>query len=342
MTATYQNNFKKISKYIANPNPSFMVHDPLQYAFRDQEKLHEFLDHSYGPWDNTYASPLTSINLFQVSTVKQISMLPSVFVRDGLFTTVDFFNRLPNPKDIPGIMLVHQSLRDFIPNEWRAKVLFYEIEYRNETLGQFQQKNNQLLLKAFVHDGIFDYEEATKKVLELKKQKFEKFNFFFFNRIDPLLVSEWDHDYRTIEYVKNQTKFISFLEKEKINHEFLTWKEFFNAQNFHQFHCVDLNFKEKYYIDDYTNYLFAKKGATPINPIRQKGHLSDLFVPLSSFHGIRIIGQEPNHNPKKADEIYKNLKLMNFEKKKCTADVFQMIDAVAGKKLDSAWFKIYN
>lgn len=345
MTATYQSNIKKIKKHTDAPNPDFLNYDLRAYPFNTQKLVHDSLLHAFDPWKNYYVSSLIHVNLYEVTVLEQINRLPLMLVRDGLFTLIDFFNRFPNPKDIPGIMIVHNSLRDFIPAKWRRKVAFYEFEYRKTTEGLFQEKNNQVLIKANVTEGLFDYDQAVKQVLELKKKKYEKYNFFFFNRMNFFLIDQWDNDYRTIDYVLSQSKFINFLEKEKLNYEFHTWKEFFNAQGTHQYDCLDLNFKEKYYIDDYVNYQFARKGATPLNLIHQKitsANTTDIYVPLSHFHGIRVLSQEPSYNSQKADEIFKNLKLMNLENEKCNVGAFQMIDSVSGKKLDSSWFKVYS
>ena len=339
MTATYQNNFKKIKKYLIDPMPTLMSYDPKSYPFHDQKLIHESLHHSFDPWKALYSSKIPHINLFEINILKQIETLPLFLVKDGLFTLLDFFNRFSNSKEIPGIMLVHSCLKDFIPNNWRAKVGFYEIEYRNQASPHFQQKNKHILIKANVTDSIFDYELAKKKVLELKKKKFEKFTFFFFNRTDPLLTVEWDLDERTNIYVASQNNFLKFLESEKIDYEFLTWKEYFHAQSMHQYHCLDLNYKEKYYIDDFANYLFAKKGATPAELISQKGNDEDIFFPISSFHGVRILANEPEYNDNKANEIQRNLKLMRLDKVKFNISAFQMVDNIAGKKLESAWFK---
>jgi hypothetical protein len=342
MTATYQNNVKKVKQLLAKSISERMFYDPRAYPYHEEEFLHTFLKYGLDPWKDSYASPLVHINLYQVTTAKQINSLPFFLVRDGLFTLLDFFHRLPNPKLAPGIMFIHNSLKDYVPPIWRAKVIYYEFEYRNLETNVFQQKNKEVFIKANVTQGIFDYDLAMKKVLELKKLKFNKFNFLFFNRSNVFLAKEWDSDYLTIEYVRTQAKFINFLEKEKIDYEFLTWKEFFHIQGAHQFSCLDLNYKEKHYIDDFTNYHFLKKGMTPLNLSSMKGHESDLYVPITSFHGIRILGQAPTINSAKGDEIFKNLKLMNVSSEKCDYGAFQMFNEVSEKKLNSACLKVFN
>lgn len=339
MTATYQTNFNKLKKYILKPD-SILNFDPRAYPYQEQEFVHNNLWHGFDPWKDNYSSPLTHINLYQVTIPAQVNSLPFMLVRDGLFTMIDFFSRCPNPKHINGNLLIHSTLRDFVPSSWRAKVLFYDFEYRKIISNVFAQKNKHILIKANITDSMFDYEIAEKKILDLKKLKYEKFMFFFFNRSNPFLVKDWDSDYRTNEYVLSQSKFINFLTKEKINFEFHTWKEYFHIPGMHQYDCIDLNFKEKYYLDDFTNYFFLKKGADPFNPILAKGNKDDLYVPLTSNHGIRIYSKELGYK-NKSDEIFKNLNLLNITNSKCDFGAFQMLEEYSGK-LDSAWFKVYN
>lgn len=341
MTATYQNNFKKLVKHLKKPLTELTLnYDPRAYPNHEHQLLHSTLWHGFDPWKDNYSSPLTHICLYQVTNISQIEDLPTILVRDGLFMLLEFFLRSPNPKKLKGMILVHRCLRDYVPEAWRSKTLFYEIEYRGSEENIFKTKNKQVLLKANITDGIFDYEIAKSKILELKKLKYEKFNFFFFNRSNPFLVLDWDNDHRTIDYVTSQNSFIAFLEKEKIKHEFLTWQDYFHVPSIHQYDCLDLNFKEKYFIDDFSNYFFLKKGATPISLQEVKGNESDLYVPISAFHGIRVLGKEPPFNQIKANEIHKNLKKMDCSVK-FDIGAFQMIDAVSGTKLESAWPKIF-
>ena len=342
MTAIYQNNFKKISKYVEKPLVEFMNFDPRAYPNHEHKFVHDFLWHALDPWKETYSSRLTHINLYQVTVAKQINKLPSILVRDGLFTLIDFFIRCPNPKLIHGIFIVHNCLRDFIPDKWRAKVLFYEFEYRNDFTKSFQQKNNQVLLKANVTNGIFDYTEALKIALDLKNKGYEKLHLFFFNKSNHFLATEWDADYRTNDFVLSQSAFLNALSKEKIQYETNTWKEFFNAQGTHQYDCYDLNYKEKFYIDDFSNYYFLKKGATPLYMETMKANSSDLYVPLSNFHGVRVFSTEPKYESKKIDTILKNLSMFNSIKEKCDVGSFQLINEIAGNKLGSAWVKRFT
>lgn len=342
MTATYQNNIKKLAKHLKKPLTEIILnYDPRAYPNHEHELLHSNLWHGFDPWKDNYSSPLTHICLYQVTNISQIEDLPIVLVRDGLFMLLEFFMRSPNPKKMEGLILVHRCLRDYVPEAWRAKTLFYEIEYKGNQENVFKQKNNQALLKANITDGIFDYETTKSQILALKKLKYEKFNFFFFNRSNPLLALDWDNDHRTIEYIISQNNFISFLNKEKIQHEFLTWKEYYHVQNMHQYDCLDLNFKEKYFIDDFTNYYFIKKGASPINVNEAKASDADIYVPISAFHGIRVLGKEPNYTQIKAKEIEKNLKYMDC-KVKFDTGTFQMIDDITGDKLESAWPKRFT
>lgn len=342
MTATYQSNFKKITKHLKQPLTELTLnYDPRSYPHHEQEFLHSNLWHAFDPWKDAYSSPLTHINLYQVTNISQISELPTVLVRDGLFMLMEFFARSPNPKKMDGLILVHKTLRDYVPEVWRSKTLFYEFEFKGLKDNIFKIKNNQIIIKANITEGIFDYDLAMKKILEIKKQKYEKINFFFFNRSNPFLARDWDGDHRTIEYIESQSKFITFLEKEKIQHEFLTWREYFHVQGMHQYDCLDLNFKEKYYIDDFSNYFFMKKGATPQNLAQVKGSDDDIFVSLSPFHGIRILSKEASYDQSKANEIYRTLKAMDFNLK-FDIGAFQMVDALSGKKLESSWPKIFT
>lgn len=342
MTATYQNNIKKLAKHLKQPLTEITLnYDPRAYPNHEHEFLHNSLWHGFDTWKDNYSSPLTHICLYQVTNISQIEELPTVLVRDGLFMLLEFFMRSPNPKKMEGLILVHKCLRDYVPEVWRSKTLFYEFEHRGSLNNVFKMKNKQVLIKANITDKIFDYEEAKQQILGLKKYKYDKLNFFFFNRSNPFLALDWDNDHKTISYIESQNNFISFLDKEKINYEFLTWKEYFHAQNMHQFDCFDLNFKEKYFIDDFSNYFFQKKGATPLNLANAKGNEADLYVPISAFHGIRVLGKEPSFNQAKANEIYKNLNSMDY-KIKFDIGAFQMIDEMTGKKLESSWPKIFT
>ncbi|MBY0412923.1 MAG: hypothetical protein K2Q18_02095 [Bdellovibrionales bacterium] len=343
MTAMYLNNFKKIQKFLAKSNSTLWHFDPRAYPNHEHEFPHSSLWHGFDPWKDTYASPLTHLNVYQVTVAPQIYHLPMFLVRDGLFTWLDFLNRCPNPKHILGILLLHKSLRDYVPSLWRPRVIFYEFEYRPLQTSIFQEKNGTVLIKANVTNGMFDYDHAIKKVLELRKAQYKKFVFFFFNRSNPFLVKDWDNDYRNQEFATAQSNFLEFLKKEKIDFEFLTWKEYFHIQGTHQFDCYDLNYKEKYYIDDFSNYHFLKKGATPALMQDQAGDKADLYIPLSAFHGVRVLAKEPNHDSKKVDEILKNLKILNIAPfHKFDTGAFFMAEEISGKKLESAWFKTFR
>jgi hypothetical protein len=341
MTAIYQNNFNKVKKLINKATSLSLNFDPRAYPHHEHEFIHSSLIHGLDPWKDSYSSPLIHINLYQVTVPAQINSLSYFLVRDGLFTMIDFFVRCPNPKNVNGILLIHNCLREYVPALWRPKVLFYEFEYRKPEENIFKQKNRHVLIKANVTKELFDYDLAMKKILELKKQKYEKYFFFFFNKSNPFLAVKWDLDYLTIDYVASQSKFINFLIYEKIDYEFLTWKEYFHIPGMQQYDCLDLNFKEKHYIDDFTNYFFIKRGCDPYNPIKAKGNNSDEYIPLSGFHGIRILGKEPSYKDK-SNEIFKNLKLMNITNTKCDVGAFQMLNEYSDKFLESAWLKVYS
>jgi hypothetical protein len=342
MKAMYQNNFNRLNKYIQTPDKTLAHFNPWAYPYHDEKLTHAFLYHGFDPWKDLYSSYLNHVSLYQVNYAKQISSLPFLLVRDGLFTMLEFFHRCPNPKEVPGVLLIHNCLRDFIPDKWRSKVLFYEFEYKNFATRKFQLKNNEVLLKANIDSNFFDYEKTFQLICELKAKGYKKFNLFFFLKQNHFLSQEWAFDYLLNEYVLDQSKFLERLKKANIQFEMHTWKEFFNCQNMHLYDCYDLNSKEKYYIDDFSNYTFLKKGAEPLNLVRVKGNRSDLFVPTSSFHGIRILGSEPQYQTKKITEIYKDLKMFDLEKMKFDAGVFQMINEVAGAQLDSAWIKTFS
>lgn len=316
MPATYQNNFKKFTNSFFAIKDIFADVDLLSFPHEKPLPHHQICESTLFPWSTSYASTLIHINLFQVVSPIQLEIYPHVLVRDGLFTLIDFFNRFPSPKEFTPFFLIHKKFQAFIPKEWLVKVLFFDFEIFSNNQ-KLKNRKKTLLIKGSWMDGIVDFDQLKKILLEITRSKqFEKYLICLPPRLNRFTSSVWtgDEDYN---FIANH--FMKFMYQEigtNIDFEFINWEELFAIQDIQEYSFLDCNSKSTLYIDDYTNYYLLNKGARPLSePSSQnnKKNNNDYIVPLSFHHGIRVFEKTSTVKINYFDEIKKTLKLLNIK-----------------------------
>jgi hypothetical protein len=338
----YQNNFTKIESIFSNPDNIFSSYSQHSYS----ALAHDHTSYSMNKWNGNYSSFINPICLYEINSYKQLESKPFYFVRDGLFLLMDFFNRVKKPASGKCILLVHHSLRNFIPSEWIDSILFYEYEYRPQfsklkTTESF--KKNKIIIKIDFMNKLFSVE----KVLNLLKQ-YPGYDEILFccslHERNYFLEEKWDggdflfKTYETIDVLKKAAlKICSTV-------ELITTKELLLQQNLYGFEYSDASFKECYFIDDFVNFYCLQKGAIPKSCIEEKSASNkDLFVFLTFNHGIRILAK-----PGPIDQIVKQNFNLGFEQlgilqnQKLPISGFQHLESLSSEIIGSSWMKTFT
>ena len=339
MKATYENNFKKIKKNLYSTKQT-AYENSYTFPSPSLTLVHEHCNYSLLPWTEGYASPLNHISLFSITSPSQLTMYHFVLVRDGALTLVDFFNRFPSPVGFKNLFIVHKNLKSLIPDKWCKLILFYDFDlirlpYKNKSPADI------LLAKGLIMEGAFDILEFKKSMLKiLSLKKFKKIIFCAPIRQNLFLKKEWNGDATYAHYSNEVMKFLYSEVAPKVEIEFITWKDFYNLADTHLLHFFDLNNKTNLYIDDFTNYYFLKKGATPLFYLeKRKTHKDDLVIKLSHQHGIRIFSKTDAFEFKKIKEIKNILKLLESnEEEPISESGFQALEALCKNNIEPFGF----
>lgn len=296
MIAIYQKNFEKVKKYFEIiKNTTTVECGKLR---KEYPLPHEDITWSLSPWSDNYFSPIANINLFEVTNPSQLYSYDCIIIRDGLLTFVDFFNRFPKPQVFKPVFIVHVSLKDFVPESWKGKIVFFDYYYKEN---DFENSNrDKLIIKGHVKRGFLNLDEL-KGNLQAHVSKNHYSNVyicttiresrFLYNQYmsDTVLVNE----YRVLKEILD-----GVLVKNKIKFEYIDWKSFYEFENCKDFYFLDINLKPLIYVDDSSSHFLLKRGAMPIFMSHGKKNKSrkseeDLEIPLTLNHGVVILKNEP-------------------------------------------------
>jgi hypothetical protein len=303
MKAIYQNNFDRFAELFEKQMGNLSRH-------HSHEKTQELIHYTLGPWDDEYFSPLNHVNLYKVEDLKALTKMPFLLVRDGLSLLANFFYRFPTPKGIKTIFLIHQKLKNLVPEAWQDQVVFYDFLY-DESFFEHKTFNDTLIVKGHLLNGESDLESLKKLHLKLRKEKdIKKIIFTMEQKENHLTNPRWKGDELFSHLANNFFRYAYSEISKDFSFDFINWKTFFSMQDLHRYRFVDLSEKEHLYIDDHTDFFLFKKGAKPLWNTNKKSRSADLLIPLTMSHGIRIIQKETFEKCetwKQLNELFKNL-----------------------------------
>ena len=315
--------------YIGKPAPSKLPHEHTEYSLNQ--------------WDIPYASRLSLLNLSYITNVDQVDNAPCFIVRDGLFLTMDFFNRCLKQKELRTLLLFHHGLKDFIPANWEENVLFFEYAYnKKKPVFHFtKQSSKKLILKFNLLKGCFSPEKI-HSFLESIDHYQEIILCFSLHETNHFLSNQWDggvflhSTYEEIEKIKNKC-----LEKcEKVSS--IPLKSLQMVNDLFEYDFYDISQSEHYYIDDYTNYHCLLSGATPLKMKEESGHPDDISLPLSFNHGIRVLAQPKKKDPVFEKTFQQGLKELSIHPgEKFNISAFQWLHSLTKERTSFSWPKLF-
>jgi hypothetical protein len=341
MKNTYNKNFQHFKHFIYNIDniSPYFINKPSQSSL-----VHSHTDYSLIHWESSYRSKLSLLNLNYLKEIDVLENSPCFLVRDGLFLTMDFFNRCIKSKELRATLLFHNAIRNFIPEEWMENVLFYEFEFkqRKPSFNFSQNKSLRLIIKFHLLEKCFQ----PQKILDF----LDTINFyeeivlcFSIHDTNHFFSNEWDGGkysqttFSIIEEIKKKC----LLKANKVS--LRTLKSLQENDNLSGFDYFNLSQSEHYYIDDFTNYHCLSYGANPLNVQSFIACDEDLFIPLSSNHGIRVLANLENQNLEIGHSFQENLKYINIKKgDKFNLSAFQMLHSLTMDNTGFSWPKIFN
>lgn len=306
---------------------------------------HEHTHYSLNQWEHQYLSPFGLLHLNHIQKLTQLDRAPVFLVRDGLFLMCDFFNRFKKNRDFRTLFLIHHSAKDFVPLEWRENVLFFEYEYTRKLAAfNFTEdvSHKKLILKFSLLQKSFSLEKFKKTISKIKKYD-EITLCFSFHESNHFLNHEWDGGafvHQAFSEIENAKKLC--LEKAEAV-KTLPFKPLQNLEILSEFDYWDIGDTTNYFIDDFTNHHCFKLGATPLFMENQNAHEDDIVIPLSFYHGIRVLSHPQEINTLKMNLLQEGLRDLDISPgEKFTTSAFQLLNTLTEDINGSSWIKTFS
>lgn len=336
MTTTYKNNLDSLQYIFSNISEYGQQHilKPLS-----SKLIHAHTDHSIHHWARPYPTHLNLLNLNYIDRIEELESAPFFLVRDGLFLTMDFFNRCLKNSELRSILLFHHGLKDFIPDEWRDNALFYEYSFTpQKSKIQFSnQKSKKIILKFHLMDKCYSFDKMVSIINKIDNYE-EIILCFSIHETNFFLSEHWDggaflqSTYDSINLLKQEclkkvdkVSTITLKQLQAIND--LSDFDFYNAGNF-----------EHYYIDDFTNHHCLLFGATPILTKKAPANQDDIVFPLSFNKEIRVLANPATKDPSKLLAIKKGIDDLAIKPgQKFNTSAFQLVHSLTKEHVDFSW-----
>lgn len=294
MKAIYQKNHKKILQFFNEESTSFVPKNEPLKSLNGTNELIEKRTITLSYWAGDYSNPIKNIFLYQVSNLKQISSFPFLFCRDGVFCVIDFFHRHPSPSNIKTILILNYNVAKLVPTSWQKNVVFYELgEYSVFNYQQVENDEKSIIIKGSLltstGENLDESEKILKKLNAINLKKFKKIKLFLWSRDDYFLNKQWSQD---LDYSRRMNQFypklISML-SDFPDVEFVDYMGLNNLKSYHRYCYLDILPKINYISDDLTDFLLLSRGVRPYEGKEQVEINPRDFIPLSAYHGYRLV-----------------------------------------------------
>lgn len=237
------------------------------------------------PFSLDYFSPVNPVLLGGYIT-KKLANKKIWTLRDGV-VPVSFFFREHTPENTSGTIAVHKDLWQVVPEEWRDRVMFYDI-VSNQV---FDSSNRpQKILFAGMGDSTFADEEEFKEELLLLKQKLGddlsqiKISALFPARKNNLWGRKIDES-----GLDRAQAIINTLGADV---EFIEWNDLKNENNLKGVLYYEIN-KGHFIKDSYLQYFALSRGAGLLKSVAEKLPLTEISQhPISLHHSVRLYSME--------------------------------------------------
>ncbi|MDD4973883.1 MAG: hypothetical protein PHY93_06005 [Bacteriovorax sp.] len=217
-------------------------------------------------------------------------------LRDGLIP-LSFFFRENSPSKMPGEFAIHKDLWFLVPEQWRDKIVFYDIKsdyvYNEEHLPE------NLFITGMLNSTFADLEEFENDLLaisnRLGKKNIEKMKIiaFFPNKRNNLW-GKWS-DENSLEFSKH------LFSKLKMDIQFPGWETIQAEMNFKNYLYHEIN--RGYFIQDtYTKYFALSRGAGLLQENNFESPLKEIANHrLSLHHSLSIYLPDFSKLPRYSD-----------------------------------------
>lgn len=294
MKAIYQKNYKKTLRHFLQGSKAFLLKsEPFDHSrFADDFVKNKALTISH--WGDFYSNPIRSVFLYQVLSLSQISDCQFLFCRDGLFCLLDFFHRNPDPGGLQTILILNYQFLKFIPARWRKNVVFYQMGvYSAFNYKSIEDSEQSLILKGAVLSSYrVNIDNDNSIIEELRKidlKRFKKIKVYIWSRDDYFLNNQWIQDTDFSSRLNHYYPALLDSLKKHSDIEFTDYIGISSLKSIHRYKFLEISPKINYISDDYIDYSLLSKGALPFEAIKEVKIDENDFIPLSAYHGYRIV-----------------------------------------------------
>jgi hypothetical protein len=287
MRATLQKNFNTLTD-ILSFSDSYTPEDV--YKFTGGRTTY--------PGSTWYFSPLNAVNLFELPDYKVFDKIPFVLIRDGLYAITFFFHLYPEPGKIKTILILHETLANFVPEAWMSQVLFYNHQINIKDV-PYNTRKKELIITASLDQSSFTNEYYVNKLQEAKsfidQEGINKIRLMLFCRKNSYITPFEDIS----RYIANRTKdALDILDNDKI--QFITWKKIRKSNDLINSYSLDLNLQGRFHVDSFLNHHMFSHHCLPIQTVKKTNNKeTTLFVRQSHYHGMALTSETlPNYKNK--------------------------------------------
>lgn len=254
-----------------------------------------------------------SIDLAVIKNTQNISFVPYLFVRDGLFTLLNFFDTFSTPEDVDTVLIIHENLASIIPEAWQNNVIYFRFHLSPVKKNNLE-RHSALIVKGILTESFFslDFFERQMKLL-LEKHDFEKIVFCFTAKKNDIF-----------SYGKREDEHQAFFRPEVFNciakaagdrAIFVDWEELQDMPLSKTAVFVDLNEKLVNTADDYTSNYLISKSCLPVTIQRKTREIAEdeFFIRISPEHGIVLSDRPCVEEGMLNEKISKMKKIFKYE-----------------------------
>lgn len=218
---------------------------------RKNRSYHHYLN----PFSKNYYSPMGTALLLDGEITTKLTEKSIWIARDGITSLVYFFKKYL-PEAFMGKLAIHKDLWFVVPEQWKDKILFYELK-TNAEYGETNLPEKIFITGMFnsMFTSVDDLEQALLNLNRFlgEKRKHEISIWAYFPSKENNITSSWHED--------DFSKYSDILHKNfpgKIN--FLDWRGVLSEVDFKK--CLYLEVNHGYFIhDSYVRHFALSRGA---------------------------------------------------------------------------------
>lgn len=243
-------------------------HPKAAQFYQESNRKLSPLNKGLWPISREYFSPIPALYLEQIIS-KKIAPQQQFLVRDGLLSSLWHIFTCQK-KAYANALVFHKKVAPFVPKEYSAKNLFYEV------VSTTQNSAVKNLIFVLVLSPLSPIEELTKKIKSvLNKYKAKRVYLYTKTVLSATDFSDNSYLNKLTHLISKHTKEISFI-------DYSFFEVHSNLKDFHYLEISD----DLLYTDSYLQHHCFAKGA---KSLLDSSTLKEVrLIELSPFHGIRI------------------------------------------------------